>query len=191
MATRRKFLIRSGQGLASLALLPGGTLFPGRCSRALTSKTLASAAVEPGRQDRTNGPGRLPGDEARSRQPHPGRHPRAAHRGSHPLRLRRPVPIAGPKHRISLPSEEPDGGLERGFPFSPSDRGRPGRRKSLTAQGEIRVPGNGIPAVPRNIGTIRKPPERPRTKRRKRWPNAVSISISPRSWTSTSIRRIL
>jgi beta-N-acetylhexosaminidase len=45
MATRREFLIRSGQGLASLALLPGGTLFPGSVQGPLTSKTPAPAAV--------------------------------------------------------------------------------------------------------------------------------------------------
>jgi beta-N-acetylhexosaminidase len=45
MATRREFLIRSGKGLASLALLPGGTLFPESVQGSLTSKTPASAAV--------------------------------------------------------------------------------------------------------------------------------------------------
>jgi len=45
MATRREFLIRSGQGLASLALLPGSTLFPGSVQGPLTSKTPAPAAV--------------------------------------------------------------------------------------------------------------------------------------------------
>lgn len=45
MATRREFLIRSGQGVASLALLPGGTLFPGSVQGPLTSKTSAPAAV--------------------------------------------------------------------------------------------------------------------------------------------------
>lgn len=45
MPTRRKFLIRSAQGLASLALLNGGTLFPGGVQRRLTSKTMAPAAV--------------------------------------------------------------------------------------------------------------------------------------------------
>jgi beta-N-acetylhexosaminidase len=45
MATRREFLIRSGQGLASLALLPGGTQFPGSVPGLLTSKTPAPAAA--------------------------------------------------------------------------------------------------------------------------------------------------
>jgi beta-N-acetylhexosaminidase len=45
MATRREFLIRSGQGLASLALLPGGSLFPGSVQGPPTSKTPAPAAV--------------------------------------------------------------------------------------------------------------------------------------------------
>ena len=45
MSTRREFLIRSGQGLASLALLPDGILFQGSGQRRLTSKTPAPAAV--------------------------------------------------------------------------------------------------------------------------------------------------
>jgi beta-N-acetylhexosaminidase len=45
MATRREFLIRSGQGLASLALLPGGALFPGSIQGPLSPKTPAPAAV--------------------------------------------------------------------------------------------------------------------------------------------------
>lgn len=45
MATRREFLIRSGQGLASLALLPGGALFPGSVQGSPTSNTPARAAV--------------------------------------------------------------------------------------------------------------------------------------------------
>jgi beta-N-acetylhexosaminidase len=45
MSTRREFLIRSGQGLASLALIPGGTLFQGSAQGRLTSKTPAPAAV--------------------------------------------------------------------------------------------------------------------------------------------------
>jgi beta-N-acetylhexosaminidase len=45
MSTRREFLIRFGRGLASLALLPGGTLFQGSAQGTLTSKTLAPAAV--------------------------------------------------------------------------------------------------------------------------------------------------
>ena len=45
MSTRREFLVRSGQGFASLALLPGVTLFQGSAQGRLTSKTPAQAAV--------------------------------------------------------------------------------------------------------------------------------------------------
>lgn len=45
MATRREFLIRSGQGFASLALLPGGPLFPGSPQGQLISKIPAPAAA--------------------------------------------------------------------------------------------------------------------------------------------------
>jgi len=45
MATRREFLIRSGKGLASLSLIPGGALFAGNNQGLLTPKTLASSAA--------------------------------------------------------------------------------------------------------------------------------------------------
>lgn len=45
MSTRRAFLLRFGQGLASLAVLPAAALFPGSAQGPLTSKTPAPAAV--------------------------------------------------------------------------------------------------------------------------------------------------
>ena len=154
MSTRRKFLITSGQGLSSLAVLSAAAIFPGSAQGLLTSKAPAPAAI--GLDDKI---GQMVLSGFRGMKLDPGNPILADIRERHiggVVLFDYDVPSESPVRNIESPPQVKDltAALKEASPFSPPDRGRPGRRKSLAPQGEVRVPGNRIPAVPRNIGSI-------------------------------------